>query len=100
MGLPAPKAEPDPILARVILDVEAMAGEFPGPVAYFLSRGHDYDPLAAAMVQTATEFAHAAYHGMNNNRHKLAPIDYLAAHTIATTSRGLAYGLELARRTT
>lgn len=99
MSLPDPRAAPDPTLARVVLDVEAVATELEHTAPYFAARGHDSDAFAAAIVATSTPAAHTAYARMHANRHNLEPVDYLAAHTLASVMRGIAYGLEYARQT-
>lgn len=98
MSLPTPSCDPDPILARIILDVDAQAGELERLDSYFRARSLDSGPLTAAVHYRVLATAGHVYERLYDNRHQLAPAEYLAAHTVAAVMRGIAYGLELAKR--
>ncbi len=98
MTLPTPKHPPDPDLLRVIGDVNAIAGEHRTPDGYFDRIGMHSGRILATLHPYAIDAAQSVYQHMYNNDHRLPPVDYLTMHTNAALMRGIAYGLELAKR--
>lgn len=100
MSLPAPRAQPDPQIARVITDVNAIAGEHGTPAAYFRQQGIDYGSLVAAVQPRALMVGELVHRAMVDDSTGLIPADCLTVALAAELQRGIAYGLELARRRT
>lgn len=93
-----PAADPDPQVAQVIDDVNAVAGEFGKPAPYFALNDLHYDALAAAVWPRAQHAAASSHRAMADDKYGLVPEDHLAIIVSASILRGIAYGLELAKR--
>ncbi len=100
MTLPPPSSTPHPLLATVIADVNAIAGEWGTPAPYFAREQLDYPKLVAAIAPHAARSARAGHRAMADHADDLMPVDYLSVFAGACLLRGIAYGLELASRRT
>ena len=98
MTLPPPQAAPDALLVQVIADVNAVAGEFGRPAPYFERQGIDYQALVAAVQPRAHHVSAMVHRAMVDDTTGLVPTDALEIALAAELHRGIAYGLELARR--
>lgn len=93
-----PAGDPDPLVAQVIADVNAVSGEYGKPEPYFRQQGIAFDPLVAALHPGTVKAADNCYRAMADDKYGLIPKDHLQVIIGAALLRGVAYGLELAKR--